>query len=349
MAKRTPTVEETEPVEASTESIRGTLEDKFGKIIFSGQELKENIGRCVSTGLVGMDIALNGGVREGTIFHIGGITGSGKTSFSLSFLAEASRIGKNIYYVDVEGRLQPELLKCISGLDIKKINIIKSTKEDQLTAEKYIEIIESLIRDDPGCVVILDSLAALCPEAELAAEITDQQRATIPKLMAKFLRRMAQIIPSTGSILVTLTHMQANPSGYGSPFRETGGNSIQFFASYWMNCISSTKVEDKTGKTIGKDSKFRLHKVATGPPDGEPQLFIRFGKGCDKYMDLFKIACDIGIIKATGAWYTIELDSLKDEGGKLPKLQGENKVCAFLEDPKVFDTVAKEVKALCLK
>lgn len=349
MAKRTPVVEEVEQVEASTESIRDTLEEKFGKIVTDGGMLKANVGKFISTGLVGMDIALNGGIREGTIVHIGGVQKNGKTTLCLHILAQAQAMGKTTYMVDVEGRLQPELLACIAGLDPEKVIIIKSAPGEVMAAEKYLEILEVILRDDPGCVVVVDSIAALCPEVEMASNMTDQQRATVPKLMAKFLRKIAQILPSSKSTLITITHMQANPTGYGSPFKSVGGNSVEYFASYLLTNISAVTVKDKNEKVIGKNSTFKITAVANGSPGGEPVLPIRFGRGCDKHADLFTIASDLGVIKASGAWYSIEIDSLKGEDGKYPKLQGEAKTCAFLEDPKVFDTVAKEVKALCLK
>lgn len=325
------------------------INEKYGNVLVSGDFLKENAGRIISTGLVGLDIAFHGGVREGCVLHTGGISKAGKSTLLLTIAAQMQKkpFNKNVYYVDAESRLQPELLECIEGLDIKKLQIIKSSKDKILTAEDILSIIEQLIKDDPGCFVILDSLAVLIPEVELSSEMNDQQRATIPKLMYKFIRKITPLLQVTNSILATITHLQANPSGYGSPFKEVGGNAIQFAASYWINCLSVSIIEEN-GKKVGQDAKFKVKATASGAPGGEPIIYIRYGKGCDKYIDLCSIAEELGIIKKGGAWYSVEIDSLKD-GDKYPKFQGMNKLCEYLRStPKAYETMDALVRKTAL-
>lgn len=327
-----------------------SINDKYGtNVVVSGDFLREHSGCAVSTGMIGWDIALHGGIKEGTITHIGGLTASGKTTLCLNIAVQAQKLGKNVYYVDVEGRVQDELLDCIEGIDKSKLRFIRSSREKFLTAEEYLSIIEDIIKDDPGCVIILDSLAALCPEAEFTTEMSEMQRATMPKLMYKFLRKVAQIIPPNKTIFISITHMQANPSGYGSPLKDVGGNGIQFFASYWLICMSSTDIDGKDGKKVGKESKFKVKKVANGSPGAEPILYITFGKGCDKYADICKIAEDIGILTKGGAWYTLELDALKDASGKYPKMQGMENMKTYLQDnPKSYTMLAEKIKEMVL-
>lgn len=339
----------TTDVKTELSGISQSLRAKYGDIIISGDFIQENRKPIISTGLLSLDMAFNGGVRQGTIWHIGGQAKSGKTTLVLTFAAQAQKFGCPVYFIDVEGRLQPELLSCIEGLDAAKLNIVRSSQERLLTAEDFLTIIESIIKDEPNAVIILDSIAALSTENELSSEMVSQSRAELPKLMYKFLRKIQQIVPSTNTILISITHLQANPTGYGSPFREVGGNAIQYGASYWMDCLSSSNVEDNTGKKVGKDSKFKIMAVANGPPDAEPIIPIRYGRGCDKYVDLVRIAVDLSIINKAGSWMSVTLDNLKDEEGNPTtiKVQGEDKMCQYLrENPNVYDLIAGLIRAM---
>mgnify|MGYP003417790024 CR=1 FL=1 len=322
------------------------LNKQYGDIIIPGGRLVEKSGNYISTGLLGMDIALNGGIREGTWVHIGSLPKTGKTSFCLNIVASAQKMGKNVYFVDVEGRLQTELLDCIDGLNKDTLKVIKSGEDKILSAEDYLSIIEKLLKDDPGCVVILDSLAVLCPEVELASEMNEMQRATVPKLMYKFLRKISPMLSTAKSTFISITHLQANPSGYGSPFKEVGGYASNYGASYWLMGISSSKVEGPDGKQIGKDTKFRIMATASGPPDAEPIVPVRYGRGCDKYVDMARISEEMGFIKKAGAWFEVQLPELKKEG-KLPKLQGEAKLVKYLEEtPEAFELLNSTIRDL---
>lgn len=317
-----------------------SLNEKYPGIAFDGEFLKQHTGRKISTGLISLDIALNEGIMEGTITHISGLTKSGKSSLCLTIAAEFQKVGKHVYYIDAEGRLQRALIDCVPGLNPTApfFNIIRSSMETLLTAEQILGVIETILKDDPGSLIILDSLAALSSETEISGEMADMQRANIPKLMYKFLRKTAPLIHPTKSNLISITHMQANPTGYGSPFREVGGNAIQYFASNWMMCTSSSEIKDKENKSVGKDSKFKMKAVADGAPDAEVIVPIRYGRACCKVTDLFNILTELGVISAAGSWFKIELDSLKTPEGEFPKFQGQEKVCNYLSDPAIFDT-----------
>lgn len=332
-------------IETSFADISESIIKKYGEIAMPASMLVEHTGEYISSSLLGMDIGLNGGIREGTWVHIAALPKTGKTSFCLGLAASAQKMGKNVYWVDVEGRLQTELLDCIDGLDKEKMQVIKSSIDKVLSAEDYLSIIETLLTDDPGCVVFLDSLAVLCPEVELAAEMNEMQRATVPKLMYKFLRKISPILSTTKSNFVSITHLQANPSGYGSPFKEVGGYASNYGASYWMMGISSKKVE-VGGKNVGKDTTFRIMATSSGPPDAEPVVPVRYGRGCDKYADMARIAEEMGFVKKGGAWYEVLLEDFKKDG-KYPKLQGEANLVKYLEDNKdAFDMLDKNIRTL---
>ncbi len=341
---------EKETVAASVgSSILDDLNKKFPGIAFDGNILKQSTGNKISTGLTSLDLAFNGGIMEGTITHISGLTKSGKSSLCLSISAEFQKAGKHVYYIDAEGRLQRALLDCVAGLNpaTPMFNIIRSSQETLLTAEQILSVIETILKDDPGSLIILDSLAALSSETEISGDMQDQQRANIPKLMYKFLRKTAPLIHPTKSNLITITHMQANPTGYGSPFREVGGNAIQYFASNWIMCTSSSEVK-KEEKSIGKDSKFKVKAVADGAPDAEVIIPIRYGRACCKETDLFNVMLEFGLLSMAGSWYKVEVDTLKDAEGNFPKFQGQDRVTTYLADPEVFNK-CKEAVHLLLK
>ncbi len=343
MAKKT-AVEEALP-ENNFDMVAKSIKEKYGDICIPANQLAENHGVFIPTGLTGLDIALNGGVREGTWWHIGGLPKTGKSSLILTMAASAGNtLGKNTYYFDIENRLQDELVNCIEGIDRSKLMVIKA-KGKVLTAEEWLSMVESTLKDDPGCICVIDSVAMLATEAEMASEMTDMSRASIPKLMYKLARKIAPVLPSTKSTLITITHLQANPTGYGSPFREVGGNAANYAASYWMTCISASKVE-KDGKMIGKDSKFKILATATGAPDAEPIIPIRFGRGCDKYVDLAIIAEDVGLIVKGGSWYEFKIEEAKKDGKNL-KVQGIDGVCAALQaDPALFAVLDKKIREI---
>jgi len=267
--------------------------------------------------------------------NVGGKSKCGKTTLILEIIANAQRLyKKQCYYADVENRLRPELMKCINGLvwteeqeketGIPRLQIIKSTREKFLTAQNYLNILTLIFKSDPECLVILDSIAAMCDESSFAAQTGDSQRkATIPTLMYDFLRKVGQIIPAMKSNLICITHVQDNPMGYGGP-REMGGNAIKFFSSTLLTCLASSEIEDD-GRKIGKDSTFKISSSALGPPGTTSIIPIRYGRGVDRYEDLFNVVTELGFIDKAGAWYKFT------HNGEEIKLQGKNRVIEFLQ------------------
>jgi protein RecA len=337
----------TEENDSLRESTRDAINKKFGiDVLITGADLAKTRGRVWSTGLIGFDIAFSGGIQEGTLIHIGGLPKVGKTTLSLTIAAGAQAAGKNVYYIDAENRLQDNLLSKIDGLNKEKLMIIKTSPEKPfLTAEETLTIIDNLVESDPGCLIILDSLASLCSEEDFTKELTESSRATLPKIMSRFLRKTAPAISVQKSNMITLTHMQANPTGYGPTHKEIGGYGVQYYASYWLNCFKTEKV-DAGGKQIGKDAYFKINAVAGGPPDAEPIAYIRYDRGCDKYLDLVNNAESFGLIQKGGAWYSIDLPSEK-EGDKPKKYQGKDNLCnALRENSKLYEELLLQVKRI---
>jgi hypothetical protein len=189
-----------------------SITKKYGDIAISASTQLERRGKIIPTTL-SLDIALKGGIVDGSVMTVSGVTGSGKTTLILHILANAQKLGKKVFYCDVENRLQPELVATIEGLDAENLTIIRSTKGNFLTAEKVLNIIEQIVTTEPESVVVLDSVAMLCPEVNQAVEHGEKKKMlSIPSMLYDFFRKMSQCLPAMGSSLILVTHLQANPT-----------------------------------------------------------------------------------------------------------------------------------------
>lgn len=304
--------------------IESEIIDKYGEVILSIDSLKENRGRAIPITL-SLDIATNGGFLEGTIMSLSGVSGSGKTTLTLEIIANAQAMDKPCFYIDAENRLQPELLSTIVRLDPKKLTIIRSAPGSPLTAEKVLNIIEKIIGSIPHALIVLDSVAALSTEADYTAEHGETTRRTgLQTMLYASLRKIAQMIAAMKSNIIFITHVQANPSGYGGP-NEMGGNAIKYNASYRLQCLSSQEVPKNEEKKQGRESTFKVLKSALGPGTGSATLYIKYNKGYDRCKDIVQLAMDLDLIQRKGAWYTIV-------GHEDLKLQGEASVVETLEN-----------------
>jgi recombination protein RecA len=298
-----------------------------------------------------LDIALGGGIPEGSFVVLTGQPKCGKTTTSLDFSSTAQKKeyahgsfkdGRHVYYLNIEGRLKKRDLEGIPGLDLEKFHIIGSQQGKILHGEEYLQIAERIINEVPGCVLIIDSYSALCTEAEITSDMDKMQRADGAKLLAKFCRKVANVIPVNKNIVIGITHLMGNPTGYGAEFKEKSGQAIAY--------QTDIKLRAKTFKPwtigaentqIGQEIEWQVVCSALGPPGATTTSYIRYGQGIDKCTELVNLASDLGIINKGGAWYTIT--SLEDK----PKFQGTEKVRAFLlENSEAYSKVEVEVKTV---
>ena len=297
--------------------------------------LKEEQGRTFKTTL-SLDIALSGGIPEGSSVLMSGKPKVGKTTLALHYVQQCHREDptKKAFFFDVEGRLRTELLDCFPDLNRENISIVRSNESKILSAEDFLNLLYTTLKDYPKCVCILDSIAALCPEAELSSNIGDGVKmAGTASLMYKMFRRVSQILPVTKSTFIALTHMIANPNpGPGKKSYGVGGNAPQYGASVWLEGGWKQDIEDSNNKTIGQNANFYIVASALGSPGAEVSIPIIYGKGVDETMDLFNLACEFGIISKSGAWYTVP--------GVKEKLQGQMNVIDHLRKN---DTLSKEI------
>jgi recombination protein RecA len=295
-----------------------------------------------------LDIVLNGGIPEGSFVVLTGQPKCGKTTTSLDFAATAQRpeyqgalkTPREVYYLNIEGRLKKRDLEGIPGLNLDRFHVIGSQQGKILHAEEYLQIAEKIINEIPGSVLIIDSYSALCTEAEITSDMDKMQRADGAKLLAKFCRKVANVIPVNKNIVIGITHLMGNPTGYGAEFKEKSGQAIAYQTDIKLRAKTFkpwTLSADST--QIGQEIEWQVICSALGPPGGNITSYIRYGQGIDKYMEAITLASDMGIIHKGGAWYT--LTALEDK----PKFQGAEKVRQYLlENTDAYSGLVKSIK-----
>lgn len=338
MAKKTLTKKKTSGLAANVNDIQSILSKQFGDVIIHAPDLGSLQGRIINTTL-SLDMSLSGGMPEGIVTNISGAPKCGKTTLALTMASECQKAGKHVYYFDVEGRLRTDLLECIEGLDLDMLDIIRSTEDNILSAEDYINAATLILKnkEKQDSLIIFDSVAALCPADTLSNMAGDSKRmAGVPALLYDFFRKTAAILPVTKGNIITLTHLQANPSPYGGPV-EVGGNAIQYFASIRLKCFSSPEVPKTGFPKIGKDSVFKVTASALGAPSCDATVFVRYGHGCDKYEDLVHVALELGLIEQKGSWFVYNEE----------KYQGrDNLILCLKTDSDFFDSLDNEVRSM---
>lgn len=319
----------------------------FGKdIMLSANSVidKENITIPVSPAI---DMILNGGIPEGSFVILTGQPKCGKTTTSLDFTATALKeeysTGKprNAYYLNIEGRLKKRDLEGIPNLDLTRFNIIGSQTGKILHAEEYLQIAERIINEDPGSILIIDSYSALCTEAEITSDMNKMQRADGAKLLAKFCRKVANVIPVNKNIVIGITHLMGNPTGYGAEFKEKSGQAVAYQTDIKLRAKTFKPwVLSSDNAQIGQEVEWQTLCSALGPPGGTITSYIRYGQGVDKAMELIQLGVDMGLVSKGGAWYTLPL--LNDDK---TKFQGTEKLRNFLIDNKeAYDNLYTEIK-----
>jgi RecA/RadA recombinase len=296
-----------------------------------------------------LDIVLNGGIPEGSFVILTGQPKAGKTVTSLDIAASAQDMkyahssfkeGRQVYYLNIEGRLKQRDILGIKGLDLNRFHIIGSQQGKILHAEEYLQIGEKIINEVPGSVLIMDSYSALCTEAEITSDMDKMQRADGAKLLAKFCRKVANVIPVNKNIVIGITHLMGNPTGYGAEFKEKSGQSIAYQTDIKLRAKSFKPwILSADSTQIGQEIEWQVICSALGPPGGVITSYLRYGQGIDRYMEAITLAADMGLIHKGGAWYT--LTSLEDK----PKFQGAEKVRNFLlENPKAYEDLVATIK-----
>jgi len=311
---------------------------EYGNVLHDPASITERPLEVLSVGPK-LDIALGGGVPEGSLFIMTGPEKVGKTVTALTFCANAQKhYERKIYYANIEGRLKKRDLQGIAdlSLDAEKMQIIGSTEGNILSAEKYLSIIDNIVHTQPGALAIVDSFSALSSESELTGDLSDMQVMSVQKVLAKFCRRISNALPINRVTVVGITHLMANLQrfGRGKAKVEKSGSALKYQVDVKLHASHSTALMQ--GDTqIGQTVHWQITTSAIGPPGQKVESHIRYGKGIWKEMEMADLMIDFGLISKAGAW-------LKLPNGE--KIQGKVNLAKYLEEnPEEYNNFRKEV------
>jgi recombination protein RecA len=346
-------IEKSSDVKEILKSIRKT----HGEIVKTGSEIL-SFKRSLKTMSISpmFDVALKGGVREGTWLMISGDPKSGKTTTLMQLAYNFQKEGRPVIYINSEGRLS-EMNFEVEGLDPSKMVII--TAEDKpLPAETYLDIALQLIstKEYQGALCIIDSISSLIAKRDLVADVSGEIRSGLPKLLSDFVKKAGQIVPNNKIVMAIVTHIISNTSGFGAPKMADGGVKIRFQSDTRIEVVKVTPWETADKKRIGQAVTWKIYYSSLGATGVECTSWIRYGKGIDSIQEIMMLGEDCGLIDLAGSWYTC--DFLRNDPSfntlfpnenpeKFGKFQGQDKVYQFLkENPKVFDLLLQKVKEL---
>ena len=286
-----------------------------------------------------LDIALGGGVPEGSLFIMTGPEKVGKTVTALTFCANAQKhYQRKVYYANIEGRLKKRDLEGIAdlSLDPEKMQIIGSTEGNILSAEKYLSIVDNIVHTQPGSLAVVDSFSALSSEAELTGDLSDMQVMSVQKILAKFCRRISNVLPINRVTVIGITHLMANMQrfGRGKTKIEKSGNALKYQVDVKLHATHSVPLMQGDAQ-IGQTIHWQIATSAIGPPGQKVESHIRYGRGIWKEMEVADLLIDFGLVAKAGAW-------LKLPNGE--KVQGKANFAQYLEDnPKEYEEFRKQI------
>ena len=311
---------------------------EYGNVLHDASSITDKPLEIISVGPK-LDIALGGGVPEGSLFIMTGPEKVGKTVTALSFCANAQELcDREIYYANIEGRLRKRDLEGISSLnlDSDKMQIISSTEGNILSAEKYLSIVDNIVHTKPGAIAVVDSFSALSSEAELTGNLEDIQVMSVQKVLAKFCRRISNVLPINRVTVVGITHLMANVQrfGRGKAKIEKSGSALKYQVDVKLHASHSVPLMQGDSQ-IGQTIHWQIVTSAIGPPGQKVESHIRYGRGIWKEMEVADLMIDFGLISKAGAW-------LKLPNGE--KIQGKAKLAKYLEEnPEEYKSFKAEV------
>lgn len=307
-----------------------SIEKQYGRgsIMKLGEVHTANI-ECIPSGSLSLDLALGGGLPKGRIIEIYGPESSGKTTVALHAIAEIQRQGGTAAFIDAEHALDPAYAKKI-GVDVE--NLLLSQPDN---GEQALEITETLVRSNAVDLVVVDSVAALVPRAEIEGEMGDSHMGLQARLMSQALRKLTGVISRSKTTVIFINQIRMKIGVmFGNPETTTGGNALKFYSSVRMDIRRIAQIK-QGDQVIGNRTRVKVVKNKIAPPFREAEFDIMYNQGISRAGDVLDLAVSHNIIEKAGAWF-----SYKDQ--KIA--QGREAAKQYLQDnPKVLDEVAKKV------
>ena len=314
------------------ESTMAKIEKEFGKgsVMMLGENAKMNL-EVISTGSLGLDLAIGiGGLPKGRIIEIYGPESSGKTTVALHAVAEAQKAGGVAAFIDAEHALDPAYAKAL-GVDIDSLIISQPD-----TGEQALEITDTLVSSGVVYIIVVYSVAALVPKAEIEGEMGDSHMGLQARLMSQALRKLTSSINKSKTITIFINQLREKIGVmFGNPETTTGGRALKFYSSIRIDVrrIDSIKQGDEI---IGNRTRAKIVKNKVAPPFRQCEFDIMYGQGISKVGELVDLAANIDVIKKSGSWYSYNDNKLG---------QGRENVKAyFLENKDIMDEVEKKVR-----
>jgi recombination protein RecA len=326
------TIENTSEREKALSAVLSQIERNFGKgaIMRLGDAAQMRV-ETLSTGALTLDLALGGGLPKGRIIEIYGPESSGKTTLALHAIAATQKAGGVAAFVDAEHALDPTYSAAL-GVDINNLLVAQPD-----TGESALEIVDQLVRSTAVDIVVVDSVAALVPRAEIEGEMGDTQVGLQARLMSKALRKIAGNIGRSGCVVIFLNQLRQKIGvSYGSPEVTTGGTALKFYASVRLDIRRSQTLKKGTEGEYGIRAKVKVAKNKVAPPFRIAEFDIIFGSGISQMGCTIDLAEKTDVITRKGAWYSYNGENIA---------QGRDNAIKYLEDnPEIAQQVEQQVR-----
>jgi recombination protein RecA len=313
------------------------IEKNFGKgAVMKMSDANRVPIETISTGSLSLDIALGGGVPRGRIVEIYGPESSGKTTLSLHILAEAQKAGGTVAFVDAEHALDPEYAQKIG------VNVDELILSQPDSGEQALEIVETLVRSNAIDILVVDSVAALTPRAEIDGDMGDAHMGLQARLMSQALRKLTAIVAKTNCTVVFLNQLRMKIGVmFGNPETTTGGQALKFYSSVRMDIRAIGKIQDNSDmekSMVGNRTKVKIVKNKIAPPFKIAEFDIMYNQGISVEGDLLDLAAKYNVARKAGAFYSY---------GETKLGQGRENAKHFLtENPKIKAAMTKDVNTL---
>ena len=308
------------------------IEKQFGKgSVMKLGEYKAMEIEAIPTGALGLDIALGiGGVPRGRIVEVYGPESSGKTTLALHIVAEAQKMGGEAAFIDAEHALDPVYAKHL-GVNIDDLLVSQPD-----TGEQALEITEALVRSGALDVIVVDSVAALVPKAEIDGDMGDSHMGLQARLMSQALRKLAGAINKSKTVIIFINQLREKIGVmFGNPETTTGGRALKYYASVRLDIRKIENIK-QDGEVVGSRARVKVIKNKVAPPFREAEFDIVYGKGISKEGNILDMAVNLDIIEKAGSWFSYN-------GSKIG--QGRENVKKYLaENPEVMEEVEKKVR-----
>jgi recombination protein RecA len=320
--------------EKALEAALAQIEKAFGKgsVMKLGQRGSVVDTETISSGSIGLDMALGvGGFPKGRIIEIFGPESSGKTTLALHAVAESQKKGGSCAYIDAEHALDPVYARNL-GVDVDALILSQPD-----TGEQALEIADTLVRSGAIDILVIDSVAALVPKAEIEGEMGDAHMGLQARLMSQALRKLTATVSKSNCIMIFINQIRMKIGVFfGSPETTTGGNALKFYASVRLDIRRFGTLKEKE-QVIGNQTRVKIVKNKVAPPFKVVEFDIIYGEGISKSGELLDIGAKIGIVEKSGAWYAFE-------GQKIG--QGKEAARQFLKsNPKIAEKIEELVRS----